>query len=218
MGSIAQLEKDVHSDYRQILLDLIIGICEVEHRGVLDGVVDRAISDMRLSIAYSDEADLCRQLKAMRASDDSDSSENELRLVAEDFRTVLSSKLLIVDDVALNRDLLSRRFQRRGFEVVEAPSGRAALDLIESQGFDLVLLDVVMPDMDGLEVLKRIRGRHSSGSLPVIMVTGKSEGQDIATALAHGANDYITKPVDFSVALACVEAQIQQSRADKKTS
>jgi CheY-like chemotaxis protein len=86
--------------------------------------------------------------------------------------------LLIVDDVADNRALLSRRFQRHGFDTVEADGGLIALALIAERPFDLVLLDVSMPDMDGNDVLTRIRETHSAASLPVIMVTGRKPGLD----------------------------------------
>src|SRR5690242_13499357 len=76
-------------------------------------------------------------------------------------------RLLIVDDIADNREILARRFERRGFEVIEADSGFRALALIEEREFDVVLLDVMMPEMDGLETLRRIRHRSSSAILPV---------------------------------------------------
>ena len=124
--------------------------------------------------------------------------------------------LLIVDDVADNRAILARRFQRHGFEVTEADSGRAALDLIARSKFDTVLLDVLMPDMNGLDVLKQIRARASGLELPVIMVTGRTASQDIVDALSAGANDYITKPVDFAVALLRVTNQIGRQQAEER--
>jgi diguanylate cyclase (GGDEF)-like protein len=120
--------------------------------------------------------------------------------------------LLIVDDIAANRAILARRFERRGFRVTEADCALQALELIQQQSFDLVLLDVMMPDLNGIEVLKRVRQQHSPMSLPVIMVTAKAEGSDIAEALAAGANDYVTKPVDFVAALARVNAQLERKR------
>src|ERR1700722_7329113 len=123
-------------------------------------------------------------------------------------------RILIVDDVADNRAILLRRFQRQGFEVAEADSGLKALELIDSQEFDLVLLDVMMPGIDGIETLKRIRSRKSASVLPVIMVTAKSESENIVESLGLGANDYVTKPVDFAVALARANTQIGRRRAE----
>jgi diguanylate cyclase (GGDEF)-like protein len=125
-------------------------------------------------------------------------------------------RILVVDDMADNRAILLRRFQRHGFEVAEADSGLKALDLIDSQEFDLVLLDVMMPGIDGVETLKRIRHRKSASILPVIMVTAKTESENIVESLGSGANDYITKPVDFAVALARANTQIGRRRAELK--
>ena len=125
-------------------------------------------------------------------------------------------RLLIVDDISDNRTILKRRFERRGFDVMEAESGLVAIDLIEKNRFDLVLLDVMMPGIDGMETLKRIRSRKSASALPVIMVTAKSESDNIVDALEQGANDYVTKPVDFAVALARVNTQISRRRAEQQ--
>lgn len=131
-----------------------------------------------------------------------------------DSEPAAAPRLLIVDDIADNRAILLRRFQRHGFEVVEADSGQKALELIDSQEFDLVLLDVMMPGIDGIETLKRIRNQKSASALPVIMVTAKSESENIVESLGLGANDYITKPVDFAVALARAHTQIGLRRAE----
>src|SRR5580704_12607349 len=125
-------------------------------------------------------------------------------------------RLLIVDDISDNRTILTRRFQRRGFEVVEADSGFTAIELIGRESFDLVLLDVMMPGIDGIETLKRIRAQKSASALPVIMVTAKSESANIVDALEQGANDYVTKPVDFAVALARVNTQVSRKRAEQQ--
>ena len=130
-----------------------------------------------------------------------------------DDSTSVRPRLLIVDDISDNRTILTRRFQRRGFDVVEAECGLTAIELIDKESFDLVLLDVMMPGMDGIETLKRIRSENSASALPVIMVTAKSESTNIVDALELGANDYVTKPVDFAVALARVNTQISRKRA-----
>lgn len=124
-------------------------------------------------------------------------------------------RLLIVDDVSDNRAILLRRFERRGFEVIEADGGAKALELINTQAFDVVLLDVMMPEIDGIEVLKRVRERFSPVELPVIMVTAKSESEDIVGALELHANDYVTKPVDFPIALARVNVQLERKRGNE---
>ena len=130
-------------------------------------------------------------------------------------RRLRRPRLLIVDDIADNRTILARRFERKGYAITEADGGQRALDLIEQGSFDLVLLDVMMPEMDGLEVLRRIRERHSPVALPVIMVTAKSQSEDVVEALGLGANDYVTKPVDFAVALARANTQVGRKRAEE---
>jgi DNA-binding response OmpR family regulator len=136
--------------------------------------------------------------------------------VAPSFRPAATARILIVDDIADNRELLARRFQRHGFEITEADGGCRALELIRDQAFDVVLLDVMMPDLNGLEVLKRLREQHSPVSLPVIMVSARSMSDDIVHALQLGANDYVTKPVDFPVALDRVNTQVGRKRAEEK--
>jgi diguanylate cyclase (GGDEF)-like protein len=124
-------------------------------------------------------------------------------------------RLLVVDDIADNRTILKRLFSRRGFDVVEANDGAVALALIAEQQFDAVLLDVVMPRMNGLEALRQIRTTHSPSALPVIMVTAKVESGDVVEALELGANDYITKPIDVAIALARVQSQLARLKAER---
>ena len=125
-------------------------------------------------------------------------------------------RLLIVDDIRDNREILRRRFERHGFHTTEATGGVEALSFLDTQIFDLVLLDIMMPDISGLEVLASIRAKHTPGMLPVIMVTAKSQSEDVVQALRCGANDYITKPVDFSIALARVITQLDRKRTEEK--
>ncbi len=117
-------------------------------------------------------------------------------------------KLLVVDDNEMNRDMLSRRLSRSGHTIVTAEDGQRALDLINQQPFDVILLDIMMPGLSGLDVLKLLRQSYSPSELPVIMVTAKGESEDVVTSLELGANDYITKPLDFPVALARVQTQL----------
>jgi diguanylate cyclase (GGDEF)-like protein/PAS domain S-box-containing protein len=119
-----------------------------------------------------------------------------------------TANLLVVDDQEMNRDMLKRRLERKGYRVKTAQSGLEALDRIQSELPDLLLLDVEMPGLTGLEVLSRVRENHSRLRLPVIMVTGRTESESIVQALTLGANDYITKPVDMPVAAARIETHL----------
>ena len=120
--------------------------------------------------------------------------------------------ILVVDDHPENRELLARRLEREGFRVLQAEGGREALAHLENAPVSLVLLDVMMPGMSGIEVLQAVRETRSASELPVIMVTAKTQSEDMVEALGQGANDYVTKPIDFPVALARVQAQLRIRR------
>ena len=122
----------------------------------------------------------------------------------------LAPRLLIVDDVAENREVLRRRFERRGFRVAESDGGVGALEMIAAQAFDCVLLDINMPDMNGIEVLRRVRRTHPAVELPVIMVTAQTQAADVQAAVEAEANAYVAKPVEFEIALQRVEVQLKR--------
>ena len=120
------------------------------------------------------------------------------------------SKILVVDDNEVNRDMLSRRLKRRGFDVDTAANGKEALKLVDAGNFDLILLDIMMPILNGLEVLKILRQTYPANELPIIMATAKDRSEDVVEALELGANDYVTKPIDFPVVLARVQSHLRQ--------
>jgi diguanylate cyclase (GGDEF)-like protein/PAS domain S-box-containing protein len=124
-------------------------------------------------------------------------------------------RLLIVDDNEMNRDMLARRLERKGYVVGVAESAHQLLQRIQKDGADLVLLDIEMPDVSGLEALKTLREAYSPIELPIIMATAKSQSDDIVKALELGANDYLTKPVDFPVALARIATQLSYKRSEE---
>ena len=116
--------------------------------------------------------------------------------------------LLVVDDNRANRDLLSRRLALQGYRVTVAENGHEAVAHAERDAFDLILLDVEMPGVNGFAVLERLRQTRSQTQLPIIMVTGRTDGGDIVEAFRLGANDYVTKPIDFPVALARIATHL----------
>lgn len=120
-----------------------------------------------------------------------------------------AGRLLVVDDNTLNREMLSRRLRRKGFEVTMAVDGYIAMELLDKEVFDLVLLDIMMPGISGLEVLENLRKRFSQAELPIIMTTARTQSEDIVSALSLGANDYVTKPIDFNVLLARVDTHLK---------
>ena len=117
-------------------------------------------------------------------------------------------RILVVDDNEMNRDMLSRRLQRKGYHVDTAIGGREALEALAAESYDLVLLDIMMPDVDGFQVLESARRQYDATELPIIMATAKTESDDIVKALEMGASDYVTKPIDFQVTLARVNTQM----------
>ncbi len=123
--------------------------------------------------------------------------------------------LLVVDDNEMNRDMLSRRLARKGFQVEVAEDGEQALEVVAGKAIDLILLDIMMPGIDGVEVLKRLRGEYSQTELPVIMATAKAQSKDMVEALDHGANDYVVKPLEFTVVLAKVQKELRTKEAAK---
>ncbi len=125
-------------------------------------------------------------------------------------------RLLVVDDNELNRDMLCRRLRTRGYSVDVAEDGEQALLKIGSERFDAVLLDVMMPGISGFDVLKIMRTQHAVADLPVIMATAKDDSEDIVEALRLGANDYVTKPLDFPVVLARIQTQLSLKRAKER--
>ena len=123
-------------------------------------------------------------------------------------------RVLVVDDLEANRAMLARRLTRRGFDTTMAEDGPTALRLIDDNEYDIVLLDIMMPGMSGLEVLRLVRANRSPAILPVIMVTAIHEKDGIAEAIKLGANDYITKPVDLDITLARMQTQIERRYAE----
>jgi DNA-binding response OmpR family regulator len=124
-----------------------------------------------------------------------------------------AANILVVDDLPANRDLMVRRLERSGFRVQAAASGPEALEIVRQGNIDLVLLDIMMPGMTGIDVLRTLRATRSSAALPVIMVTAKTDSEDVVEALSLGANDYVTKPVDYPVALARIQTHLRTTQA-----
>ena len=127
--------------------------------------------------------------------------------------TTEHGNLLVVDDNEMNRDMLSRRLARKGHTAEVAEDGQRALEMVQETDYDVILLDIMMPGIDGYQVLEKLREDHDSGDLPVIMATAKDASEDVVAALKLGANDYVTKPFDFPVVLARVQTQLQLKRS-----
>ena len=121
-------------------------------------------------------------------------------------------RLLVVDDNPSNRDMLSRRLIRWGYTVTLAEDGRQALEEIRSRPYDLILLDIMMPDLNGYEVLERIKADEASRHLPVLMISAIDELDSVVRCIELGADDYLPKPFNPILLRARVEASLAKKR------
>jgi len=120
--------------------------------------------------------------------------------------------VLIVDDDPFHRTLVCELLALPKYEITEASSGIEALDALRSRGFDMVLLDKHMPGMDGDEVCRRIRGELGLTMLPILMVTGNGDIDNLTQSLSAGANDFLRKPYDPAELLARLDAAVYRKR------
>lgn len=122
------------------------------------------------------------------------------------------ARILIVDDSAANRTMLARRLQRQGYAAEEAGGGQEALDRIAAENFDLVLLDLMMPVMDGFEVLSRMKQDRRMRTVPVVMISALDEIDSVVRAIEMGAEDYLLKPFDPVLLRARIGALLEKKR------
>ena len=136
--------------------------------------------------------------------------------MSEPNQALTKPKILVVDDMEDNRIVISRRLALRGYDVIEAASGGEAISLVATESPDAVLLDFMMPGISGIDVLRSLREHHDAASLPILMVTARSEVESVVQALEVGANDYVTKPISFPVLLARLTAHLDRSVAQRE--
>jgi len=115
------------------------------------------------------------------------------------------SKILLVEDNEMNRDMLTRRLERKGFEVVIAVDGQAGIDMASSTSPDIILMDLSLPIIDGWEATRQIKADPATQSIPVIALTAHAMAGDEQKALAAGCDDYDTKPIDLKRLLGKIE-------------
>jgi two-component system cell cycle response regulator DivK len=119
------------------------------------------------------------------------------------------AKILLVEDDEMNRDMLSRRLLRRGFEVLMAVDGVQGIEMASAQSPDLILLDMSLPELDGWEVVRRLKANQATAPTPVIALTAHAMTGDREKALEAGCDDYDTKPVELTRLLEKIQAQLQ---------
>ena len=115
-------------------------------------------------------------------------------------------RILLVEDNEMNRDMLSRRLQKKGYDVTMAVDGRQGVEMAKSGGYDLVLMDMSLPEIDGWEATRQLRAVPETRNLPIIGLTAHAMAGDREKALEAGCNDYDTKPVELPRLLAKIEA------------
>ena len=120
--------------------------------------------------------------------------------------------LLVVDDNETNRDVLSKRLEMQGYTIETAPDGARALEMVGARVFDLVLLDIMMPDMDGYEVLRRLKEAENTHDLPVIMISAIGELDSVVRCIELGAEDYLPKPFNATLLKARIGACLEKKR------
>jgi phosphoserine phosphatase RsbU/P len=126
--------------------------------------------------------------------------------------------LLVVDDNELNRDMLSRRLRKEGHRVDVAEDGKRALEMVRGEGFDLVLLDIMMPEMDGFQVLEALKGDSALNRIPVVMISASEETASVVRCIELGAEDYLPKPFNPVILKARVDASLDKKRLrDRET-
>jgi CheY-like chemotaxis protein len=117
-------------------------------------------------------------------------------------------KILLVEDNEMNRDMLSRRLARRGFDVAIAQDGEQGVTMAQTDGFDLILMDMSLPGIDGWEATRQLRAQAATQDVPIIALTAHAMAGDRERALAAGCNDYDTKPVELDRLLGKITALI----------
>lgn len=152
----------------------------------------------------------CSPATGVAATDIAPGSEVELAAAGQASCEDLTGKILVVDDSLINRDLLSRRLERQGYTVKLSENGQQALQLLESQNFDLVLLDVIMPKMNGLELLRLMKDAPNLKDIPVIMISALDEVESAVRCIELGAEDYLTKPFNTILLKARIRACLEK--------
>jgi CheY-like chemotaxis protein len=115
-------------------------------------------------------------------------------------------RILLVEDNEMNRDMLSRRLQRKGFEVAIAVDGRQGVDMARADGYDLILMDMSLPEVDGWEATRQLRAEPGTQKVPIIALTAHAMAGDREKALEAGCDDYDTKPIELPRLLSKMES------------
>ena len=120
------------------------------------------------------------------------------------------ARILLIEDNEMNRDMLSRRLQRKGFEVALAVDGRQGVEMAQTGGYDLILMDMSLPVLDGWEATRQLRATPGTERTPIIALTAHAMAGDREKAIEAGCNDYDTKPIELPRLLSKIEALLEK--------
>ena len=121
------------------------------------------------------------------------------------------TKILLVEDNEMNRDMLSRRLERRGYAIAIAVDGREGVEMAKTGSYDLVLMDMSLPEVDGWEATRQLRAAPETKTLPIIALTAHAMAGDRERAIEAGADDYDTKPIDLARLLEKIETLLKRN-------
>lgn len=218
-GSISLLRHDLRTPmnailgYSEMVMEDFDG--SLSERLVAD--ISRIIDESRRLLAQLDKAPETSSFY----SDEKTSDEADATLAADFVRTMAArssaspekvGRILVVDDTMSSRDLLARRLGRDGHAVVVAGSGAEALRILETQKFDLALADILMPDMNGIELLGHLKSNRRWREIPVVMISGLKDYDAVVRCIEAGAEDYLPKPIDPVLLRARIKACLERSR------
>jgi adenylate cyclase len=220
--SFEQFQSRLRHDLRTPL-NAIKGYCELLIEDMRDAGQIQLLPDLAKVREAADQ--LLLQLDAMVESSQGSNVPLEeakpIEIVADLMRAIapvdmvqreraLASRILVVDDIASNRDLLERRLTREGHHVVAVENGASALDLLLAENFDLILLDLMMPGMSGFEVLCRLKSSSRTRHIPVIMISALDELDSAVRCIEAGAEDYLPKPFNPILLRAKINASLEK--------
>jgi len=205
MNAILGYSEMILEDFADTLSQRIVGdISRIIHESrnllaQIDGRLDISSSDLDEKLENEVDATIAANLVRTIATRSSASLDE-------------TGRILVVDDSASNRDLLARRLGREGHAVIVASSGEEALRILETQEFDLALADILMPDMNGIELLGRLKSDARLRELRVIMISGLKDDDAVIRCIEAGAEDYLQKPIDPVLLRARISACLERSR------
>jgi len=223
--SITDIDLGLTNQLMRQQLNHVGGYCEMVQEVAEETGHEEIASDLdRIHSASETLAQMIEQLLTVdslgAAYDDGSSSKEpsgtpEVEIVSADAAGQFlgdGGELLVVDDDPVNLDLLRRRLARQGYEVTTVDGGQEALDLVEERNFDLVILDMMMPGINGLQVLSRLKSNPKHQAMPVIMISALDDTDQVVECISLGAEDYVFKPFNPVLLKARVGAALEKYR------